>query len=444
MLAQVGVGETSGKKTEEDHGAEQCQDARVTECECSGVLAVALNVVMDLLERVFADRAVMADSLDAEEASIGGEADFPQGGKILELSADGEVAGVVDGGLGPECAALLVILLDAAVLVVDMERRDDAFREPARTETTRCGPHHATIEDELHLVGSAGVEVVANHLFEEETPRKRTVKDLRQREFGLQGADLVAKAGCTISCRERMRQTTEPLSSECVDLLGIELIGDRLHLLRIGAFGNAVVECREGNVTFCKLALEVLVSIEAELAVAGEVRGELDEERSEVPVDAVEVVLIDHCGGLDEPGVGGTGLRVSAALGTNDSGLLLGLTDEEDSLVSRELIEIFLGDVFLPLAPAEGDEIDAFPLGKRLDVLDESLRDRSHQRRRGKGVTAVMLEKPGDALRTLKDGDVEVAVHAVDTFELEGDVLIEDLGNASCYRHSGLPVRVCP
>src|SRR5260221_1815208 len=99
MPAQVGVGEASGKKTEEDHGAKQCQDARVTECECSGVLRVALNVVMDLLERVFVDRAVMADSLDAEEASIGGEADFPQVGETLVRSSDGEVVRVLDDGV---------------------------------------------------------------------------------------------------------------------------------------------------------------------------------------------------------------------------------------------------------------------------------------------------------------------------------------------------------
>jgi hypothetical protein len=34
------------------------------------------------------------------------EADLPQGGKIMQPLADAEVAGVVDGGLGAQGAAL--------------------------------------------------------------------------------------------------------------------------------------------------------------------------------------------------------------------------------------------------------------------------------------------------------------------------------------------------
>ncbi len=59
--------------------------------------------------------------MDVEETPVGGEADLPECGKIVEPSADTEVTGVVDGGLGPEGLALLVILLDPGVLVVDVE-----------------------------------------------------------------------------------------------------------------------------------------------------------------------------------------------------------------------------------------------------------------------------------------------------------------------------------
>ena len=46
---------------------------------------------------------VVAESLDAQQASVGGEADLPQRGQMGQPFTDLEVAGVVDRGLGPEC-----------------------------------------------------------------------------------------------------------------------------------------------------------------------------------------------------------------------------------------------------------------------------------------------------------------------------------------------------
>jgi hypothetical protein len=45
------------------------------------------------------DRVVI-ESLDAQQAPVGFEADLSQGGQIHKTFADVEVAGVVDGGLG--------------------------------------------------------------------------------------------------------------------------------------------------------------------------------------------------------------------------------------------------------------------------------------------------------------------------------------------------------
>ena len=47
-----------------------------------------------------ADRVVV-ESLDAQQAPVGFEADLPQRGQIHQTFTDVEVAGVVDGGLGP-------------------------------------------------------------------------------------------------------------------------------------------------------------------------------------------------------------------------------------------------------------------------------------------------------------------------------------------------------
>ena len=44
---------------------------------------------------------VVTELLDAQQAPVGGEADLPQCGQICQSFPDPEIAGVVDGGLGP-------------------------------------------------------------------------------------------------------------------------------------------------------------------------------------------------------------------------------------------------------------------------------------------------------------------------------------------------------
>ena len=51
-------------------------------------------------EGVGAGDRVVAESLDAQQASVGGVADLPQCGQIGQPFPDPEIAGVVDGGLG--------------------------------------------------------------------------------------------------------------------------------------------------------------------------------------------------------------------------------------------------------------------------------------------------------------------------------------------------------
>ena len=52
-----------------------------------------------LVEGSFADGRVVADSLDVE---VGLEADLPECGQVLQPFADPDVAGVIEGGLGPK------------------------------------------------------------------------------------------------------------------------------------------------------------------------------------------------------------------------------------------------------------------------------------------------------------------------------------------------------
>jgi hypothetical protein len=63
---------------------------------------------------------VVADSLDAEQAPVGGVADLPQRGQIRRSFPDPEIVGVGDDGLG---ARGIPLLLDRGVFVVHVQAR---------------------------------------------------------------------------------------------------------------------------------------------------------------------------------------------------------------------------------------------------------------------------------------------------------------------------------
>ena len=95
--------------------------ALIFETESRGPLLGDDPRALNGLKTALTDRAVVADSLDVEQTSIGLEAYFPQGEEVLEPFPDPKIPGVVDGGFGAQSSAFLVVLLDPTVLVVDVE-----------------------------------------------------------------------------------------------------------------------------------------------------------------------------------------------------------------------------------------------------------------------------------------------------------------------------------
>src|SRR4051812_5693380 len=71
-------------------------------------------------------------------------------------------------------------LLDPGMLVVDVQRRRHPFGEHPRPEPARGPLGDAPLEDQLHLVRPSQVEVLADHLLEEDTAGERPVQDLGQ------------------------------------------------------------------------------------------------------------------------------------------------------------------------------------------------------------------------------------------------------------------------
>ena len=79
----------------------------------------------------------MADLFDLEQSAVGLEADLPQSRQVAQVLADIEVACVVDGGFGAQGAAFFVVLLDARLLVVDMQRRNHSIGDHPRAKRSR-------------------------------------------------------------------------------------------------------------------------------------------------------------------------------------------------------------------------------------------------------------------------------------------------------------------
>ena len=124
-------------------------------------------------ERLGSDGAVVAEAFDAEQASIGSE--------------------------------------DARVLVVHMQRRDDPVGNDAGAIPRGGASADAPVEDQLHVVGSSHVEVLAHHLLEEDPSGHRPVEDLDARKFGLQHRDVIADAllpvRASVVCCDRISAT---------------------------------------------------------------------------------------------------------------------------------------------------------------------------------------------------------------------------------------------
>jgi len=149
MLAHVLVSEGALGEKKQEQDMEQSLDPWVCEAQGRRALVVDSERSLQALEGGLADEAVMADALDVEQTSIGGKAYGAQLGEIYEASADGEVAGVVDCRLGSECLSLLVILLDAALLVVDVQRRHDAVGDDPGAPASRV--RRVTLRSNIRL-----------------------------------------------------------------------------------------------------------------------------------------------------------------------------------------------------------------------------------------------------------------------------------------------------
>src|SRR4029077_20779577 len=76
-----------------------------------------------------------------------------------------KVLGVVDANLGPQHPSALVVLLEEALLVEDLQAAHDALPEEPGFERPRRVPPDLAVEDDLEHVRPAQMQVVPQQLF---------------------------------------------------------------------------------------------------------------------------------------------------------------------------------------------------------------------------------------------------------------------------------------
>lgn len=101
LIAQVSIGEPVRQEAEGQQGGHEGMDPAVAKAQARGSLAGDVDGVREGLDGVLSGPGFLADSLDVEQTSVGGEADLGQCSQAVQPFADVEVTfGVVDGGLG--------------------------------------------------------------------------------------------------------------------------------------------------------------------------------------------------------------------------------------------------------------------------------------------------------------------------------------------------------
>ena len=130
------------------------------------------------------------------------------------------------------------------------------------------------------------------------------------------------------------------------------------------------------------LAFGPLVAVDAQLGVVREVGAELQEERAEIGVDAIEVEVVDQPGGLHDPRVGIT-VGVAAFLGAEQGRLLLRPPDEHHPLLGGEALEVLVHHVVLALPLGEVDPRNTVDAGEPVHRSAERVGDLRQRRGRG-------------------------------------------------------------
>ncbi len=234
-----------------------------------------------------------------------------------------------------------------------------------------------------------------------------------------------------------MRQTREPLAEEPVNLFGGPTLGEALGPRDVAAGEQTIVERFKGEAALGQLPFEILMAIETKLGRVGKVRAELQEERAEVGVQAVEIIDVTHRRGIADPRNGAAAAQVLADR-AGHAQLLLRHADEDHALLVLEVTEARWHHVIFALAFLKTDQFELLPLEEVADLGDETSGHFAGIFGGGEAVAEITAQEPGHARLAGELGDISVQIQAVHAFEFQDDVILLELGDGRWQVHGGV------
>jgi hypothetical protein len=107
---QLFMGESLGLEAEQNQHGQEGLDARVSEAEGGSALILDLDRLLEFLEGLGAEVAIMGDFFHLQDTPIGGAAHLPPLGQVVQAATAPEGLSVVEGRLGAHSPAFLVVL----------------------------------------------------------------------------------------------------------------------------------------------------------------------------------------------------------------------------------------------------------------------------------------------------------------------------------------------
>ena len=140
---------------------------------------------MDALKERRADGTALAGSLDHKQAPIDGPGLGDQERQVFQAREDAEIGWLVDHRLDPQRPAVLEVLLDAGVLVGEIDLDVAAGAEHTRAKWLSGRLSHLAGEHDRDPLGAADVDVLGDERFKEGACAAGVVEDERARDLDL-------------------------------------------------------------------------------------------------------------------------------------------------------------------------------------------------------------------------------------------------------------------
>jgi hypothetical protein len=291
--------------------------------------------------------------------------------QIGDMLLHSKVIRIIDGGLSPKSSAFLKVLLDVRLLELNVNAGVYPVGDDTGSELGGCSFGNLPLEEELHPIRTAKIDIFPDHFLEELTTSNRTIKNLGEACFNLPDTKPVEIAAQSILGIQRKGKKLHPLIEEPHDMLWSKKITDLLQPLGEGARKKPIVQALIAHSLFFQLTLHPLMTIEANANGEGHIGADLDECRSKLPILDVEVIVV-HKDRLARV-VKAHPARLRLFQSLEGGGFLLSHPDKDHAFFLAKLGAILGCYVVLSLSLLEMDNRNVVLISIALDGLHKTL-----------------------------------------------------------------------